>query len=77
LAAAKQFLGRDAGGGQWHHRSGHRPLQAAASTLLGIPRRLRPLHRQRHRNAAVGEAAVDLALDVISELAGAELGEKE
>src|SRR5262249_31081094 len=32
-------------------------------------------NRQRHRQAPVGDAAIDLALDVVGKLAGAELGE--
>src|SRR5262249_3115077 len=73
-AAADELLRRNLGAGERHHRSGCRPLRRTAR-LCRRPGLLR--HRQRDRQAAVGEVALDLALDIVSELARAELGEIE
>src|SRR5215813_2584425 len=73
-AAADEFFRPGLHGGQRHHRSGQRPLRGAVR--LGIRRLEAGIDRQRQRDwhAPVSDAALDLALDVVGKLAGAELG---
>ena len=72
---AQELLGGTAGrrDGQRNDRADQRTRRRPAR--LGAGRSRLDARGQRHRNGAIGHAAVDLALHVVGELAGAGLGE--